>query len=61
MKLVIFGLSISSSWGNGHAALWRALCDALIRRGHRIVFLDRATIAPQITLRAPRFGLRKSR
>ncbi|MFO1056315.1 MAG: glycosyltransferase [Dongiaceae bacterium] len=41
MKLVIFGLAISSSWGNGHAALWRALCDALIRRGHRIVFLER--------------------
>lgn len=41
MKLVIFGLAISSSWGNGHAALWRALCDALVRRGHRIVFFER--------------------
>ncbi len=41
MKLVIFGLSISSSWGNGHATLWRGLCKALGRRGHRIVFFER--------------------
>jgi spore maturation protein CgeB len=41
MKLVIFGLSISSSWGNGHATLWRGLCRALIRRGHRVVFFER--------------------
>jgi spore maturation protein CgeB len=41
MKLVIFGLTISSSWGNGHATLWRALCRALARRGHRVVFFER--------------------
>jgi spore maturation protein CgeB len=41
MKLVIFGLSISSSWGNGHATLWRGLCAALARRGHRVVFFER--------------------
>ncbi|HEX7967964.1 MAG TPA: glycosyltransferase, partial [Stellaceae bacterium] len=41
MKLVIFGLTISSSWGNGHATLWRGLCRALLRRGHRIVFYER--------------------
>jgi spore maturation protein CgeB len=41
MKIVIFGLSFSSSWGNGHATLWRALCGALVRRGHRIVFFER--------------------
>ena len=41
MKLVIFGLTISSSWGNGHATLWRALCGALGRRGHEIVFFER--------------------
>src|SRR5215212_11455388 len=40
MKLVIFGLTISSSWGNGHATLWRALCRALHRRGHEIVFFE---------------------
>src|SRR4051812_18506592 len=41
MKLVIFGLSISSSWGNGHATLWRGLCRALVRDGHRVVFFER--------------------
>ncbi len=41
MKLVIFGLTISSSWGNGHATLWRGLCRALARRGHRIVFFEK--------------------
>ncbi|MES2522088.1 MAG: glycosyltransferase [Gemmatimonadota bacterium] len=41
MKLVVFGLSISSSWGNGHATLWRALCRALARRGHHTVFFER--------------------
>lgn len=41
MKLVIFGLSISSSWGNGHATLWRGLCRALGARGHDTVFFER--------------------
>lgn len=41
MKLVIFGLTLSSSWGNGHATLWRGLCRALIARGHRVVFFER--------------------
>ena len=41
MKLVIFGLSISSSWGNGHATLWRALCRALAARGHDLAFFER--------------------
>lgn len=41
MKLVIFGLTISSSWGNGHATIWRGLCSALARRGHRIVFFEK--------------------
>src|SRR5437764_243294 len=27
MKIVVFGLTISSSWGNGHATLWRGLAD----------------------------------
>jgi spore maturation protein CgeB len=40
MKIVIFGLTISSTWGNGHATLWRGLCSALIRRGHRVVFVE---------------------
>ena len=41
MKIVIFGLSITSSWGNGHATTFRALCQALHQRGHRIVFFER--------------------
>lgn len=40
MKIVIFGLSISSSWGNGHATTFRALAKALHARGHRIVFFE---------------------
>jgi spore maturation protein CgeB len=41
MKLVVFGLSISSSWGNGHATLWRGLCRALGKRGHSVIFFER--------------------
>jgi spore maturation protein CgeB len=41
MKLVIFGLTMSSSWGNGHATLWRGLCRALIRLGHDVTFFER--------------------
>ncbi|MBV9859182.1 MAG: glycosyltransferase [Alphaproteobacteria bacterium] len=41
MKLVIFGLSVSSSWGNGHAVLWRALIRAFAAQGHWTVFFER--------------------
>ena len=41
MKLVIFGLTITSSWGNGHATLWRGLVRALGARGHHVVFFER--------------------
>jgi spore maturation protein CgeB len=41
LDIVIFGLSITSSWGNGHAATYRALAKALARRGHRLTFLER--------------------
>lgn len=41
MKLVIFGLAVSSSWGNGHAVLWRALIRAFAERGHQTVFFER--------------------
>lgn len=41
MHLVIFGLAISSSWGNGHATLWRGLVRALARRGHTVSFYER--------------------
>ncbi len=41
MKIVIFGLTVSSSWGNGHATLWRALIGALARQGHAVTFYER--------------------
>ena len=41
MKITIFGLSITSSWGNGHATTFRALCRALRQRGHEIVFFEK--------------------
>lgn len=41
MKVVILGLSITSSWGNGHATTYRALARALAQRGHEIIFLER--------------------
>ena len=41
MQFVIFGLTLSSSWGNGHATLWRGLLKALSRRGHTAVFYEK--------------------
>src|SRR5437870_2115306 len=41
MKLVIFGLTVSSSWGNGHATLWRGLCSALADQGNCVAFYER--------------------
>ena len=41
MKLVIFGLTISSSWGNGHATVWRGLCRELARLGHQVIFFEK--------------------
>lgn len=41
MRLVIFGLTVSSSWGNGHATLWRSLIKAMARRGHTVTFYEK--------------------
>lgn len=41
MKIVVFGLTVSSSWGNGHAALWRGLIRALHADGHHVTFFER--------------------
>jgi spore maturation protein CgeB len=41
VKLVVFGLTISSSWGNGHATLWRGLASALARLGLSVTFFER--------------------
>ena len=43
MNIVIFGLSISSAWGNGHATLLRGLFRALHELGHKICFFERDT------------------
>jgi len=40
LRIVILGLSITSSWGNGHATTYRSLMRALCRRGHEVLFLD---------------------
>jgi hypothetical protein len=41
MRIVVFGLSITSSWGNGHATNYRALLQALQARNHEVLFLER--------------------
>jgi spore maturation protein CgeB len=41
LNIVVIGLSVTSSWGNGHATTYRALIEALVRRGHRVTFLER--------------------
>jgi spore maturation protein CgeB len=41
MRLVIFGLTVSSAWGNGHATLWRSLIRALDAKGHQVIFFER--------------------
>lgn len=41
MKFVIIGLSITSSWGNGHATTYRALLKELAALGHDILFLEK--------------------
>lgn len=41
MKLVVLGLSLGSSWGNGHATTFRALLAAFAARGHEVLFLER--------------------
>jgi spore maturation protein CgeB len=41
LDLVFLGLSITSSWGNGHATTYRALLKELAARGHRVTFLER--------------------
>ncbi|HVL59387.1 MAG TPA: glycosyltransferase [Burkholderiaceae bacterium] len=41
LQIVILGLSITSSWGNGHATTYRGLVRELERRGHAVLFLER--------------------
>ncbi len=57
LDLVFIGLTLSSSWGNGHATTYRGLLHALHRRGHRIRFLERDVpwYASERDLRKPDF------
>ena len=41
MRIAVLGLSITSSWGNGHATTYRALLRGLYERGHDVLFLER--------------------
>ena len=41
LNIVILGLSITSSWGNGHATTFRGLVRELAKRGHHVLFLER--------------------
>jgi spore maturation protein CgeB len=43
LRIVFLGLSITSSWGNGHATTYRGLVRELVRRGHDVLFLERDT------------------
>src|SRR4051812_34164356 len=43
LKIVILGLSITSSWGNGHATTYRGLVRELCARNHDVLFLERDT------------------
>ena len=41
MKIVVYGLTVTSSWGNGHATTYRSLLKALARHGHHIIFVEK--------------------
>jgi spore maturation protein CgeB len=58
VSIVFLGLSITSSWGNGHATTYRSLVKGLARRGHRILFLERdvAWYAKYRDLATPPYG-----
>jgi len=43
VKIVLFGLTLSSSWGNGHATPYRAILRALHAMGHQVVFFEKDT------------------
>jgi spore maturation protein CgeB len=57
LRVVVMGLSLSSSWGNGHATTYRALLRAFAARGHEVLFLERDVpwYAPHRDLAVPDF------
>src|SRR5438046_7071741 len=58
LDIVIIGLTITSSWGNGHATTYRGLVRELTRRGHNVLFLehDKPWYAANRDLPNPPFG-----
>jgi spore maturation protein CgeB len=58
LRLVILGLSITSSWGNGHATTYRGLVREFVARGHDVLFLERDVpwYAAQRDLPQPPYG-----
>ena len=58
LRIVILGLSITSSWGNGHATTYRGLVRELAARGHDLLFLERDVewYASNRDLPAPPYG-----
>src|SRR4051794_3577395 len=58
LRIVIIGLTITSSWGNGHATTYRGLVRELARRGHDVLFLehDKPWYAGNRDLPNPPFG-----
>lgn len=58
LRIVILGLTITSSWGNGHATTYRALVRELVRAGHDVTFLehDKPWYAGNRDLPDPPFG-----
>jgi len=41
LRIRLLGLTITSSWGNGHATTYRGLMRELVARGHDVLFLER--------------------
>jgi spore maturation protein CgeB len=58
LRIVIIGLSITSSWGNGHATTYRGLVRELAARGHDVLFLehDKPWYAANRDLPRPPYG-----
>ena len=58
LQVVIIGLSITSSWGNGHATTYRGLVRELVRAGHDVLFLehDKPWYAANRDMPRPPFG-----
>lgn len=40
-RFVFLGWSITATWGNAHAPIYRTLLRALVARGHHVLFLER--------------------